>query len=67
VPIVTTVHDLQVVADFPTDAHDIELSVIVTPSEVIETGAAVKRASLDWDSLSSEDLEEMPLLKQLAK
>lgn len=63
VPVVTTVHDTQVVDDFPTDEHDLALSVIATPSEVIETGAEPRRAHLDWDKLTEEDLDEMPILR----
>src|SRR5919198_1851584 len=39
VPVVTTVHALQVLDDFPTEAHDTPLKLIATPEELI----AVKR------------------------
>ncbi len=65
VPVVTTVHDAQVVDDFPIDEHDLSLSVIATPTKVIATGAEPRRAHLDWDKLSEEDLEEMSILKEL--
>ncbi len=65
VPIVTTVHELQIAEDFPTDPHDIALSVIATPSEIIETSAQVRTHSIAWDSLTEHDLEEMPLLAEL--
>jgi 5-formyltetrahydrofolate cyclo-ligase len=67
VPIVTTVHDLQVVDDFPTDEHDIELTVIATPTELFETGIEPKKSVLRWDTLSDEDLDDMPLLRQLQR
>lgn len=68
VPLVTTVHRLQVLADFPTEAHDAPLRLIATPQEVIE----VKRRrrgprGIDWKRLPPEALEEMPMLRDLAR
>lgn len=67
VPIVTTVHASQVVEDFPTDAHDIALSVIATPDEIIETGVEPGQNEIDWEILSEEDLDEMPILRDLRR
>ncbi|MCF7804412.1 MAG: 5-formyltetrahydrofolate cyclo-ligase [Candidatus Marinimicrobia bacterium] len=66
VPVVTTVHPIQIAEDFPTEAHDIPLSLLVTPEEIIEVpnppGAP---ARLEWSSLTEQDLEEMPVLREL--
>jgi len=35
IPVVTTAHDLQVVADVPFDSHDEDVDVIVTPTRII--------------------------------
>ncbi len=67
-PIVTTVHSLQVVADsrLPMQAHDWALNWIVTAEEVIETNTNYPRPiGLDWDSLRSEQLEQIPILQKL--
>ena len=66
VPVVTTVHELQVVEDFPIDEHDIGLCVIATPERIIEVDDPPSPAGgIDWDLLSDEELEEMPVLREL--
>jgi len=66
VPVVTTVHPLQVVEQIPTDAHDLPLSQIVTPDETIEVAdPPAPPPGIDWDALSEADLEEMPVLREL--
>lgn len=67
-PIVTTVHSLQVVEDsrLPMQAHDWALNWIVTAEEVIETNTSYPRPiGLDWDSLRSEQLAQIPILQKL--
>jgi 5-formyltetrahydrofolate cyclo-ligase len=68
VPIATTVHPLQIVGGFPTEAHDTPLTLIATPNEIIE----VKRRrapprGIDWKRLPREALEEMPVLRELRR
>ncbi|MEG3974992.1 5-formyltetrahydrofolate cyclo-ligase [Microcoleus sp. herbarium8] len=67
-PIVTTAHPLQIVEDFrlPMQAHDWALNWIVTAQEVIETNTIYPRPiGLNWDSLRSEQLEQIPILRKL--
>lgn len=65
-PVVTTVHDEQVVDDFPVEAHDLALSMVVTPTEVFEVKKEVAGPDgIDWSLLSDEDLEAMPVLRQV--
>jgi 5-formyltetrahydrofolate cyclo-ligase len=68
VPIATTVHRLQVLEDFPMEAHDAPVALIATPQELIE----VKRrgrapGGINWKKLPREALEEMPVLAELAR
>ena len=68
VPVVTIVHDLQIVDSVPRDPTDQPLSVIATPTQTIR----IKRPSaaptgIDWTRLSAEDLEEMPILAELKR
>jgi 5-formyltetrahydrofolate cyclo-ligase len=68
VPVATTVHMIQVVEDLPWDSIDLPLSFIATPEATIK----VKRSppapdGVAWDRLTQEDLNEMPVLKQLKK
>lgn len=67
-PVVTTVHERQVVseADAPApEAHDVPMDRVVTPERVVETGARGKPTGVDW-ALASERAEEIPLLERLA-
>lgn len=68
VPVVTTVHPLQIVGGFPRESNDLPLTLIVTPDETI----AVKRplpapAGIEWERLSEEDLDAMPVLRELRR
>lgn len=66
VRVVTTVHPLQVVDDFPADAHDQPLHLIVTPAEAIEVlHPRTAPRGIDWQLLTAQDLAEMPILKEL--
>lgn len=66
VPVVTTVHEIQVVGGFPIDAHDIGLSAIATPERILEIDQPPQPAGgIDWELLDDDDLEEMPVLERL--
>jgi 5-formyltetrahydrofolate cyclo-ligase len=68
-PIVTTVHDLQMVAGdrLPMEAHDWPLDWIVTPETVLATGTRFPRPSgLDWDTLQPDQIRQIPVLRALA-
>ena len=63
-PVVTTVHPLQVVEEeIPMTNHDIPLSAIITPQEVIRIDAGHRRPKgIYWDMLSDEKLAAIPVL-----
>ena len=63
-PIVTSIHPLQIVAEeIPMTAHDIPLSAIVTPAEVIEVGGQFPRPKgIYWKMLPQEKIDEIPVL-----
>jgi len=70
VPVVTTVHDCQVVDDMPQGQltkHDVPVDIIVTPSRVIRVGAgrAPKPAGVFWELLSPQKLAQIRVLQQL--
>lgn len=66
VPVATTVHDIMVVGDFPRDDIDLPLSAIATPDGIIEIAAPfLAPEGIDWSRLSAEDLDDMPVLKDL--
>jgi 5-formyltetrahydrofolate cyclo-ligase len=64
-PIVTSVHPLQIVEqEIPMTEHDIPLSAIVTPDEVIEIKASFPRPKgIYWNLLPQEKIDEIPVLK----
>ncbi len=72
-PVVTAVHDLQVVdspghplgVDLPWDPHDISVDLIVTPTRTIRTERKHPQpARIDWELLGRERLKELqPLLE----
>lgn len=66
VPVVTTVHPTQVVDFFPVYQHDVGLSLIATPDELIEPpGPHHAPRGIDWDRVTEEQLSEMPVLREL--
>ena len=68
VPVVTTVHPLQVLGGFPTEAHDLPVALIATPDELIRVKRG-RRApkGIDWALLPAQALEEMPVLAELKR
>jgi 5-formyltetrahydrofolate cyclo-ligase len=68
-PIVTTVHDLQVLdEELPVLPHDIPIDYIVTPSEVIKTQTNLPRPKgIYWQYLAKEKIEAIPYLKTLRR
>lgn len=63
----TTVHEMQVVDEnIETEPHDVSMDLVVTPDRRIRTDAgAEKPDGIDWDQLSDEKIEEIPILQQL--
>jgi 5-formyltetrahydrofolate cyclo-ligase len=68
-PIVTSVHPLQIVdKKIPMTKHDIPLSAIVTPNEVIEIRTPLPRPKgIYWDMLPPEKIAAIPVLKDRRK
>ena len=66
IPVATTVHPVQIVGAFPIESNDIPLSCIVTPNETLSVAAPPPAPdSIDWERLSEEDLDQMPILREL--
>jgi len=59
---------MQIVERFPMSENDLPLSLIATPEEIIEVRRPPPAPrGIDWSLLSKEDLEEMPILGELAR
>jgi len=66
VPVATTVHDVQLVDDFPQVGTDEPLSFVVTPSRIIDIPAPPDAPTgIDWGTITDADLEAMPVLADL--
>ncbi len=68
-PIFTSVHDLQVFDEhLPQAPHDVPVDAIYTPSRSVRVeGRRPRPPGILWDALSSEKLQEIPLLRELAR
>lgn len=66
-PVVTTVHELQIVdGTIPMTDHDVPLDVVVTPERVIRTRRKLKKPrGILWPELSPAQLDAMPVLQRL--
>ncbi|XP_027357681.1 5-formyltetrahydrofolate cyclo-ligase-like protein COG0212 isoform X2 [Abrus precatorius] len=70
-PVVTSVHDCQLVDDIPVEKlliHDVPVDIICTPTEVIFTHTSIpKPQGIYWDKLSPEKLGQIRVLRELKK
>ncbi|KAL6962520.1 5-formyltetrahydrofolate cyclo-ligase [Sarracenia purpurea var. burkii] len=68
-PIVTSVHDQQLVDDIPVEkllSHDVPVDIICTPTQVIFTNTSIpKPQGIYWDKLSPEKLGQIRILREL--
>ena len=65
--VVTTVHELQVVDDdVGAEAHDVPVDIVCTPERTVRTDAdGGKPTGIDWERLSEDRIEEIPVLERL--
>jgi 5-formyltetrahydrofolate cyclo-ligase len=62
-PIITTVHDLQVVDDdLPETSHDFSVDFIVTPTQVIECGPPRRPEGILWSEIDAAKVAAIPAL-----
>lgn len=70
-PIVTSVHDQQLVDDIPVEKlliHDVPVDIICTPTQVIFTNTSIpKSQGIYWDKLSPEKLGQIRILRELKR
>lgn len=68
VPVVTTVHDLQVTRGLPTSSHDVPLDLIATPARLVQTKSSQpKPLGIEWGLVTPAHLEEMPILEEMLR
>ncbi|ELZ12192.1 5-formyltetrahydrofolate cyclo-ligase [Halovivax asiaticus JCM 14624] len=64
-PVATTVHERQLVDAIDAAPHDVGLSLLVTPDRTVRPETVSRPDGLDWDRLSADRIEEIPVLSQL--
>jgi 5-formyltetrahydrofolate cyclo-ligase len=65
-PILTSVHELQIVEEAPFNDQDFSVDIIATPRRLIRTRGIRNRPSgIIWDRLSEKQIEGITLLKKL--
>ena len=65
--VATTVHDVQVVEDFPIAPHDQPLSLIATPTRLIDIANPLPAPTgIDWQHLPKDAFDLMPILREFA-
>jgi 5-formyltetrahydrofolate cyclo-ligase len=63
---VTTVHGLQLLdEELPETEHDFRVDLVVTPEEVVETGACKRPPGILWHHLDEQKIATVPLLARL--
>jgi 5-formyltetrahydrofolate cyclo-ligase len=67
-PVVTSIHEAQLVDELPFEPFDVPVDLIVTPERTIRTDARQPKPDrIYWDLLPDEKLEAIPLLQELAR
>lgn len=67
-PILTTVHDAQIVDFVPKDIYDLTVNAIITPTKVITIEDVGERPKgIIWDRISEDRIKEIPILAQLKR
>jgi 5-formyltetrahydrofolate cyclo-ligase len=66
-PVVTTVHDIQVVDyEFKVEPYDVPVDMIITPTRIIKTNRVrEKPKGIYWDLMEEEKISSIPILKEL--
>lgn len=65
-PVVTAVHDLQIVSEVPMLYHDLPVDYVVTPTLFLKIQSGYKKPTgIIWDVVNVETIEKLPLLKIL--
>ncbi|MEM1509603.1 MAG: 5-formyltetrahydrofolate cyclo-ligase [Thermofilaceae archaeon] len=65
-PVVTAIHDLQIVSRVPMLYHDLPVDYIITPTLFLKIQDGYKKPSgIIWDVVNAETIEKLPLLKIL--
>ena len=68
VPVATTVHDVQVVADFPSEPNDLPISLICTPTRTYHVANPPPAPDrVYWELLDDQALAAMPVLADLKR
>lgn len=65
-PVLTTVHDLQIVEKIPRERHDAPVDLIATPTKVLRCNPRERPEGIIWE-LAKSKMSEIPWLKEFGK
>jgi 5-formyltetrahydrofolate cyclo-ligase len=66
IPVATTVHDVQLVENIPSEDHDVPVDIIITPTKIIRTKTKLpKPKGIIWEKITDEMLSKTPILREL--
>jgi len=65
-PVVTTIHDVQLVDGIPMEEHDVPADYVATPRRLIRApGVYRKPRGVNWELLSIDEIKANPILRRL--
>ncbi len=67
-PVITTIHEVQLVDEVPREDHDVPVDFIVTPIRVIEVKPRKhKPKGIIWEKITRDMMRKMPILLELKR
>ena len=65
-PVITTIHEIQLVDRLPQEDHDVPVDYIITNRRIIEVRSRRKKPKgIIWSKITGEMLNKMPILREL--
>jgi len=65
-PIITSVHEIQIVNNIPMTQHDVPMDIVLTPSKVHKINNTYpKPKGIYWEELDEKKINSIPILKKL--
>ncbi len=67
-PIITSIHEIQLVEGIPMTRHDVPVDIILTPTEIIKTDRKYEKPKgIYWDELPENKITSIPILLKLRR
>lgn len=67
-PVITTIHEVQLVDKLPQEEHDVPVDYIITNKRIIKVESKRKKPKgIIWSKITEDMMNKMPILKELKK